>query len=109
MEETLASDPTIKTTHEGGSVQSRPRFTTLRKRWVLNYTLLTAADKTLLEAFQIEVLVGSYIFTWVHPKEDETSSGGIYSVRLEDPIKFTSESPSVDPDAWRAVLALVEA
>ena len=64
ISETLAFDPTITTEYEDGSTKSRPRFTKLKKKWTLEYSLMTDTDKVLLETLQIDVLAGSYSFDW---------------------------------------------
>ena len=86
IQETIAYDPTIRSEYEGGVIKSRPRYTSILKRWQLFYRHLTAEDRTALRTLQTTYLVGSKTFTWTNPEDDVE-----YTVRLMVPIVFTME------------------
>jgi hypothetical protein len=101
-EEGKASDPTIRSTKEGGYVSTRPRFTRIPKKWQMSYSqgnALPLADKLLLEAHEESVHVGANSFTWTNPMDGVT-----YTVRYVDgPIKF---KPLVGNVLWEATISL---
>ncbi len=98
----LAYNPAIQSQAEDGTIISRGRFTSTKKRWEIEYNFLTAADKVLLEALQTTVNVSGDVFNWTHPK-----TSVVYSVRLKDPIQFGIE-PS-NHDEWSARFVIIEA
>lgn len=99
--ETKAQDPTIRSPMESGKVLARARFTAVKKKWEFTYENLTDADKTLLEAFETNTMVGAETITWTHPK---TLTG--YVVRLAEPIKYNIQAS--DKDLWEASFTLEE-
>lgn len=77
-------DPAMKTSLEGGYVSSRAKHTrTPRKTWKIGYTLITNADKALLDAFWATVRGGSVVFDWTDPV-----SGTVFQVRFADKMNF---------------------
>jgi hypothetical protein len=102
IDETLAYNPSASSQMENGVVISRAKFTTTKKKWELQYSFLTAADKTLLTTLQITVMVGADKFNWTNPKDSI-----VYTVRFSDPIQFSAETKL--PDLWQAKFTLIEA
>jgi len=102
FKEELAYNPAIQSQAEDGTIISRGRFTGRKKEWEIEYTLLTEADKGLLDTLQAERNVSGNTFTWDHPKTDVE-----YSVRLKDPIEFRIE-PS-NHEKWSARFIIIEA
>lgn len=100
--EAFAYDPSIRSQFENGTVLSRARFTSTKKKFTVTYNFLTAGDKTSLETLQETVMVGAEPFNWINPKDSVA-----YSVRLSEPFNFKLE-PN-DPDKWALTFTLVEA
>lgn len=73
-------DNTIKSDTEAGYVITRTRYSKIRKKFEVLYTLMSAADKALLEAFIDTVEGATDYFTWTHP-----ASGVAYTVRFSEP------------------------
>lgn len=68
-------DPAISSPFENGMVQTRPRFTRIRRRWVINYRALTEEEKDIIKNFYINDTVGgSYFFEWENPMTEVTHS-----------------------------------
>lgn len=84
----VRDDRTIATKKEAGYVQTRSRYSRVRRTWQVQYEKLTAADNVLLEAFMDTVHEGTDIFTWAHPVSGE------YQVR------FSSPGPSIEPSEY---------
>jgi phage-related protein len=81
-------DSVLRSSFEGGYVQTRPRFTRVRKKWQINYKLLSSADRTLIaNFFDTTVNGGADAFTWTCPL-DLTA----YSVRFTAPPIFSYSS-----------------
>lgn len=77
-------DAILRSPSDGGYVQTRPRYTRVRRNWGVNYLHLPDADVTLLRSFEITTLRnGADLFTWTHPL-----SATAYTVQLTAPIKF---------------------
>jgi hypothetical protein len=87
---------------ENGLVITRPRFTSLRKRWSCNFRFLTDSDKLLLTTMQTAVNVGSGTIDWLNPKDSI-----VYEVRLEGPIAFAIEPENID--YWSGSFEMIEA
>jgi len=100
--EALAYDPSIKSQAEDGTILSRARFTTTKKKWTMSYNNLTEADKLLLDAFQTTVMVGALTFTWTNPRDDIA-----YTVRFAEPLDYTIH-PSMQ-GIWLVSFTLIEA
>lgn len=76
-------DNTIRSPFEAGYEQTRPRYTRMRKTFILKYEFLTNSDKTTLENFYYQMKGGAGSFNWTHPLTNET-----YQVRFAEPPKF---------------------
>ncbi len=89
-EESIASDPTIKSEFADGTVATRPMFTGLCLAWKLSYKTLSTIDKNLLSDFVKEQKVGSGRFYWINPVD-----GYRYTVRFSGvPVfKLASSGP----------------
>jgi len=76
-------EPTsIKSKFEAGYVLTRARFTRQRLNFKLSYSLLSNANKALLEAHMIDVL-DITTFSWTHPV-----TSVVYTVRYETIPQF---------------------
>lgn len=80
-------DNTIRSEFADGSILTRARFTRMRKSNSFGYTLLTAADKVLLENLQTSIKIGAATFYWTNPSDDIE-----YELMLTSPMKFQVES-----------------
>lgn len=100
--ESPAVDPTIRNEFEGGVTQTRPRFTSVPRKWTIRYQDLTLADKQALESLERDVVYGAGIFSWTNPTDDKT-----YQVRFGDLLAFQC-SPE-NPETWTVDIVLVEA
>lgn len=83
MDNTLAHDPTIRSTSEGGYVTSRARFTRLTRRWNVRYEWMSRTNKGTLLAFEEARYVGAESFTWTNPIDDTA-----YTVRFLEPVQY---------------------
>lgn len=99
-EEQKAFDPTIRARSEGGYTKTRPRTTRVPMQWKLQYSFLSPADKSLLQAFENGVRVGSDAFNWRHP-----AGGTVHAVRFSEPVRY---SPVNSNRIWKAVMILEE-
>jgi phage-related protein len=87
----------IRSEFDGGYVQTRARFTRIRKIWKITYTQLSAANKLLIDNFVTTVNCGADSFDWTNPQDSVT-----YSVRfLSPPI-----STYVSYNRWNVVFDL---
>lgn len=99
-EQTLANDPTIRNDTEGGYTVTRARFTRLRRKFKIKYSVLSRTDKTSLETLQTNANVGSDTISWYNPDLAAT-----ITVRLMAPIVFT---PTETTTYWSADFELEE-
>lgn len=76
LEETTP-DPAIRSEFEDGSVQTRPRFTRMRRRWTLSWGNIQKSQYEVLREFYMNKKGGSLSFTWVNPMD-----GGVFTVRF---------------------------
>lgn len=75
-------DPAISTEFGTGIVQTRARYTRIRRTWNLSWANMRGADYRALRAFYSSVYGGSLPFNWTHWKEGQT-----YSVRFKGELK----------------------
>ena len=99
--EDSAVDPTIRSEFENGVVLSRAKFTTLKKKFSIGYSLITAADKLKLINLQTSIKIGAATFYWTNPDDDVE-----YEVRLMSPMKFQIEPRNFD--YWNARLEMAQ-
>jgi hypothetical protein len=99
--DTIAYDPSIRSQMEDGTIISRAKFTSTKKKFTLQYLNLTDNDKALLENMQEEAMVGADLITWTHPKTEK-----VYLVRLEKPLLFKMHND--DPTKWDVSLDFIE-
>ena len=71
-------DGVIRSEFDGGYVQTRARYTRLRKTWQIVYHQLSNVDKALIDAFVVTVQGGADSFTWTNPQDAAT-----YDVRFQ--------------------------
>ena len=69
-------DPAIRTEMENGMVQSRARFTRVRKSWTLSWTIIKEADYQTVRAHWDTQKGGSDAFQWTN-----YTNGKTYNVR----------------------------
>ena len=99
IEET-STDPAIKTEFESGIVQSRARYTRIRRTLELSWNALTNSDYQALRAFYNSQHGGAIIFTWINPQDSNS-----YSVRFSGDLK----AKNFERDYWSLTLTLEEA
>lgn len=79
-----ALDSTVRSTKEGGYVQTRPRFTRSPRKFHLVYGDLSNTDQAALESHEDGQKMGADSFSWTNPQTSVT-----YTVRYgEGGIKF---------------------
>ena len=100
-DETIVSDPTIRSEFESGHILTRARFTAAPRKWNLQFPNLTQDDKDLLDTFNSQINYGAASFVWTNPQDD-----GVYSVKLVRPLEF---SVSTKPDLWNVSIEVMEA
>ncbi len=78
-------DPTIRTSYESGARRSRNRQTVVPKIWMLQWSALTAADKSTLLTFESDsVGYGGDAFSWAN-----TDDGSTYEATFSGPIRWS--------------------
>jgi hypothetical protein len=84
-------DPTIATPFESGAVQTRPRFSRVRRTFMVPYKYITPAMRTALDEFVRNVVLGaSGIFVWTDPETQE-----------EINVRFASgKLPQINEAGW---------
>jgi hypothetical protein len=92
-------NPAISSQMENGMVISRPRFTRIRKKWILKWTALKNNEYQLLMNFWEQMCGGSQEFQWVNPV-----TGVSYIVRFTGEINFHLTSH----DMWEGEITLQE-
>jgi phage-related protein len=77
-------DSVLRSDYEAGYVNTRQRFTRVRRKWELRYPYLTEVDVSTLRTF-IDTTVhgGADAFDWTNPVDSVT-----YQVRLQKPPEF---------------------
>lgn len=98
IEETT-SDPSIRTEFESGIVQTRARYTRLRRTWELTWAAITNSEYGVLRAFYVAQHGGSLIFEWHHPYENTN-----YSVRFKGELKAKNSQLNY----WNLTITLEE-
>lgn len=81
--EGVAIDPTVKSTFEGGYVQTYPAFTREVYGWNVSYFAISQTEKDAIRSFEQSVRVGAGAFNWVNPINNQ-----IYTVRFAAPIQY---------------------
>lgn len=99
--ETAAIDPTIRDEFENGYVNTRSKFTSVKKKWEMVYRFLSSVDKISLDTFQGTVNYGAGEFNWTNPIDSES-----YVVRFGGPIEFKIEPEN--GSLWRVAFTLLE-
>ena len=89
MDETIAHDPTIRSTSEGGYVASRARFTRLTRRWNVRYEWMSKTNKNTVMDFEEDHYAGADSFTWTSPESNDDGTYSSYTVRFLEPIRYT--------------------
>lgn len=92
-------DPAIATPFENGMIQTRPRFTRLRRSWTVKWNGMSNADRDTLAAFWITTAGGSTAFTWTNPYDSQS-----YTVRFTAPI---NEAWTTD-QVWQISISIQE-
>lgn len=98
MDETT-ENPAIRTEMESGIVQTRPRFTRIRRKWKLSWDYMEGPSYRALRSFYQQMRGGSASFTWTHPTEMSA-----VSVRFNGEIESSNQSY----DYWRVSVSLEE-
>ncbi len=92
-------DSVIKSDFEGGYINTRQRFTRIRRNFQVQYTNMSTSDKGTLDTFVDTVKGGADSFTWTHP-----ITAAAHTVRFETPPRF---SPTHD-NRWSVEFTLIE-
>ena len=83
LEEIIAQDPTIRSQYDGGYVQTRARFTNIKRRWNVHYTMMSQTNKNTIRTFEAARKVGAESFSWTNPE-----NGNSYTVRFLEPVVY---------------------
>lgn len=101
-----AKDPSLRSDPEDGVVISRRKSTANPRKFQLEYRVLPAADKVLLDAMQDAVGIGADTITWTN--DEDPNDGATYTVRLTSPgIRY--ENLEGDYSFYKAQFTLTEA
>jgi phage-related protein len=95
--EEVTEDPSIRSEFEDGIVQTRAKFTRLRRTWALSWEYMWGADYRILRSFYEQMRGGALAFIWTHPTE-----GVSFEVRFRDTIRASNQSY----DYWNVSLTL---
>lgn len=90
-------DPAISTEFGTGIVQTRARYTRIRRTWELSWANMRGADYRALRAFYVSVYGGALSFMWANVK-DQTN----YQVRFRGELK----GRHTVMDCWNVTLTL---
>jgi phage-related protein len=80
-------DPAIRTDFESGIVQTRPRYTRMRRTWQLSWAYMNGPDYRALRAFFEQMRGGSLNFNWTHPAENS-----VFDVRFRGEMQADEQS-----------------
>jgi len=98
-------DGTIRTPMEAGYLTTRRRHIRQRNRYRVSYTLMTQADKDLLDTFIKDTSKGgAVIFDWTHP-----ISAAVKSVRFITLPTFVYAGFALDVNTYDVSFELEEA
>lgn len=92
-------NPAISSQMENGIVISRPRFTRIRKKWILKWTALKNDEYQVLMNFWDQMCGGSQEFQWSNPITNVN-----YTVRFTGELNFQLASY----DMWEGEITLQE-
>ena len=92
-------NPAIRTEMESGIVQTRARFTRVRRKWTLSWDYMKGADYRTLRNFFVEMRGSAKSFDWKHPAE-----GSTFQVRFNGEIDSNNQSY----DYWNVSVSLEE-
>jgi len=90
-------DPAIATEFGTGIVQTRARYTRMRRTWDLTWANMRGADYRALRAFYYATYGGALAFHWTNVKEDAN-----FYVRFKGDLK----ARHTVMDCWNVSLAL---
>lgn len=93
----VTPDPVIRTEFESGIVQTRARFTRMRRAWQLSWEYMRGADYRALRGFFVQMRGGSLNFNWTHPAENS-----VYDVRFKGEMRGDEQSN----DYWSVTCSL---
>ena len=102
FDDTMAHDPAIRSTSEGGYVKSRGRFTRISRKWTVKYNWLTTVNKDKIKDFEDDQYAGSDFFTWTNPADDTA-----YTVRFLGLVIYKAH-PHTNFLYWMADFVLEE-
>lgn len=97
--EEITENPAIRSEMESGIVQTRPRYTRLRRTWILTWANLNGSDYRTLRNFYVAKKGGSLSFIWPNPIETEN-----FTVRFNGEIA----GKHTEMDFWSVSLKLEE-
>jgi phage-related protein len=93
----VTPDPAIRTEFESGIVQTRARFTRMRRQWRLSWAYMRGADYRALRVFFEQMRGGTLNFNWTHPAENL-----VFNVRFKGEIQADEQSY----DFWSVTVSL---
>ena len=83
FQDSISTNPTIRTPKDAGYQQTRSRFTRYPRAWRIVYNGIITTDKNLIRTHEEERGVGGNSFTWTNPEDDVA-----YTVRFIRPIMY---------------------
>ena len=86
-------DPAIRTELENGQVQTRARYTRMRRSWTLAWANMTNADYQLMFSHYVAQKGGSDSFTWTNPMNNTE-----YTVRYKEFSSGKAITPTIRTD-----------
>ena len=95
-------DPSISTEFGTGIVQTRARYTRMRRTWELSWANMRGVDYRALRAFYELARGGSLPFNWTHPKDRR-----IYNVRFKGDLKSSATATQMGCMSVKATLEQV--
>lgn len=89
------TDHSIKMQMDNLTINTRPRFTKMPKKFKLTWTALPAADFAKLRSFYLyDTKGGALSFAWTYPNEPGSGyAGKSFMVRFEGDLDFSLDNP----------------
>lgn len=98
--QTIAQNPTLVSDMENGYQIVRAKYKNVALKFEFNYSLITDADKILLEDFEKDRSFQAGSFNWISPSDIT------YEVRFIENLKFTKERNA--EDFWSVAIKIRE-
>lgn len=83
FQDSISTNPTIRSPKDAGYQQTRSRFTRYPRTWQIVYNGIITTDKNLIRTHEEERGVGGNSFSWTNPADSV-----VYTVRFIRPVLY---------------------